>query len=199
MTAIIDYGLGNLFSLQNALVKLGFDSVITADPAMIESADRVFLPGVGSFPAAMEHLNRLNLTALLRAEAQKKPFMGICLGMQILYETGYEFGETAGLGLLPGSVRLMQPGAGFPVPHMGWNSLISAQQSDLFGDLSGRHVYFVHSFAADVSDNDLLRAQYGEVQIPALVSDSKTIFGCQFHPEKSGDVGLSILKKFCEM
>jgi glutamine amidotransferase len=199
MIAIIDYGLGNLFSLQNALSKLGYPSTITADPAAIESADRVFLPGVGSFPAAMEHLNQRKLTDLLRTEAKKKPFMGICLGMQILYETGYEFGETAGLGLLPGCVRLMQPGDGFPVPHMGWNNLISSQQSGLFPDLDGKYVYFVHSFAADVSGNDLYRAQYGAVQIPALVGDGKLLFGCQFHPEKSGDVGLSILKNFCEI
>jgi glutamine amidotransferase len=199
MIAIIDYGLGNLFSLQNALSKLGYASVITADPSAIESADKVFLPGVGSFPAAMEHLNQLNLTDFLRSEAKKKPFMGICLGMQILYETGFEFGETAGLGLLPGCVRLMQPGDNLPVPHMGWNNLISAQQSHLFADLGGKYVYFVHSFAADVSDNDLYRVRYGEAQIPALVGDGKTVFGCQFHPEKSGDVGLSILKKFCEM
>jgi glutamine amidotransferase len=159
----------------------------------------VFLPGVGAFPAAMEHLNRLNLTDLLRCEAKIKPFMGICLGMQILYETGYEFAETEGLGLLPGSVRLMQPGGELPVPHMGWNNLIPAKESAVFPSLGGQYVYFVHSFAADVSDNDLYRAQYGETAIPALVGDGNLLFGCQFHPEKSGDVGLSILKKFCEM
>lgn len=194
MIAIIDYGAGNLFSVQNALDFLGLSSVITKDPTEIRQANGLILPGVGAFPDAMRMLDSSGLTGIVREEAVKKPFLGICLGMQMLFEESTEFGLTKGLGLLPGRVDWIR--CPYKIPHMGWNSLQFAKKSPLLeGVEEGAYVYFVHSFQAYPGDGVLSAwCDYG-TQIPALVEQG-TVFGAQFHPEKSGDVGLMILKNF---
>ncbi len=195
MIAVIDYDAGNLFSVKNALDYLELPSVLTSDPAEIERADAVILPGVGAFGDAMDKLNRRGLTRLLREQAGKKPLLGICLGMQVLFEKGFEFGEHEGLGLLPGSVERMAPD-GLKIPHMGWNSLRFHNPSPLLAGVpEGSYVYFVHSFAARTDAENLCAvADYG-MEVPALVAKG-LVFGAQFHPEKSADVGLAILRNF---
>lgn len=195
MIAVIDYDAGNLFSVKNALDYLELPSVITSDPAEIERADAMILPGVGAFGDAMDKLNRRGLTRLLHEQAGKKPLLGICLGMQVLFEKGFEFGEHEGLGLLPGSVERMTPD-GLKIPHMGWNSLRYHNPSPLLAGVpEGGYVYFVHSFAARTgAENLCATADYG-MEVPALVARG-LVFGAQFHPEKSADVGLAILKNF---
>jgi glutamine amidotransferase len=198
MIAIIDYGAGNLFSLKNTLDFLGADSLITKDSFNLEKADGLILPGVGAFPDAMEKLAASGLIPSIRREAEKKPLLGICLGMQILFERGFEFRETQGLGLLPGSVRLMETG-GLKLPHIGWNSLHIRQPSPLTTSLKeGDYVYFVHSYAARCPDGVVLAdTDYGKT-VPALVGLGQ-VFGAQFHPEKSGSVGLGIIESFCRL
>ncbi len=195
MIAVIDYDAGNLFSVKNALDYLELPSVITSDPAEIERANAMILPGVGAFGDAMDKLNRRGLTRLLHEQAGKKPLLGICLGMQVLFEKGFEFGEHEGLGLLPGSVERMAPD-GLKIPHMGWNSLRFHNPSPLLAGVpEGGYVYFVHSFAARTgAENLCATADYG-MEVPALVARG-LVFGAQFHPEKSADVGLAILKNF---
>ena len=194
MITIIDYGAGNLFSVQNALNYLGLENRVSRDPADIRSASGLILPGVGAFPDAMRMLNAAGLTALIREEARRKPFLGICLGMQLLFETGYEFEETAGLGLLPGTVEKIE--TPFKIPHMGWNSLEFRRPCPLLeGVTEGESVYFVHSFQARTEPDCLYAVcDYG-AEIPALVGKG-TVFGAQFHPEKSGETGLTILRNF---
>lgn len=197
MITIIDYGAGNLFSVQNALNYLGLENQISQDPADIRSAEGLILPGVGAFPDAMRMLNASGLTDIIREEARKKPFLGICLGMQLLFETGYEFEETAGLGLLPGIVRKIE--TSYKIPHMGWNSLDFHRSCPLLeGVQEGESVYFVHSFQAQTKPECLYATcDYG-TEIPALVGEG-TVFGAQFHPEKSGKTGLTILRNFGRM
>ncbi len=194
MITIIDYGAGNLFSVQNALNYLGLENRISRDPAEIRSADGLILPGVGAFPDAMRMLNATGLTEIIREEARKKPFLGICLGMQLLFELGYEFEETIGLSLLPGVVHKIE--TEYKIPHMGWNSLDFHRPCPLLdGVAEGEFVYFVHSFQAQTKPECLYATcDYG-TEIPALVGEG-TIFGAQFHPEKSGETGLAILKNF---
>lgn len=194
MITIIDYGAGNLFSVQNALNYLGLENRVSRDPGEIRSADGLILPGVGAFPDAMRMLSASGLTDLIREEARKKPFLGICLGMQLLFEAGYEFEETAGLGLLPGTVQKIE--TPYKIPHMGWNSLTFHRPCPLLeGVREGESVYFVHSFQAKTQSECLYAScDYG-TEIPALVGEG-TVFGAQFHPEKSGEVGLTILKNF---
>ena len=196
MIAVIDYDAGNLFSVANALESLGLDYTFTADPAVIEKADGVILPGVGAFPDAMEKLSSRGLIPVLRKAAKEKPFLGICLGMQVLFEEGEEFTLTEGLGLLPGRVKAIEA-PGLKIPHMGWNELIFAKDCPLTAGLpENPYVYFVHSFcAAPQQENLVAYCQYGQ-DVPALVWDGKYCYGAQFHPEKSGDVGLAILKNF---
>ncbi|MDY4192468.1 MAG: imidazole glycerol phosphate synthase subunit HisH [Oscillospiraceae bacterium] len=198
MTAVIDYGAGNLFSVKNALDALEIPGRITSDPGEISAADRLILPGVGAFPDIMAMLERKGLTELLRREAEKKPFLGICLGMQVLFEEGEEFAVTRGLGLLPGRVEKICA-LGLKIPHMGWNELVFQNECPLLSGVpEGSSVYFVHSFRAAPREEHLAAwTQYGE-KIPALVFRGH-IFGAQFHPEKSGAVGLRILKNFCEL
>lgn len=198
MIAIIDYGAGNLFSVKNALDFLKIESAVTADAALLEQADALILPGVGAFPDAMAMLERSGLVPVIQALAVKKPLLGICLGMQLLFETGYEFGETKGLGLIPGKVIKID-GGGLKIPHMGWNSLEILNPCPLTAQTrEGDYVYFVHSFRADTDDAYIsCRAAYHE-KIPALVRRG-TIYGAQFHPEKSGAVGLAMLKQFAEV
>lgn len=195
MIAIIDYGAGNLFSVKNALDFLGFENKITNSAEDIVSADRLILPGVGAFPDAMRMLRESGLVGTIKEEARKKPLLGICLGMQMLFEKGYEFGETEGLGLIAGSVRLMRP-EGLPIPHIGWNSLEFNEKCPLLNRCAeGEYVYFVHSYAAECpSENVAAYCDYG-MRVPALVFEGN-VFGAQFHPEKSGETGLNILRCF---
>ena len=194
MITIIDYGAGNLFSVQNALNYLGLENRVSRDPGEIRSADGLILPGVGAFPDAMRMLNASGLTGLIREEARKKPFLGICLGMQLLFEAGYEFEETVGLGLLPGIVQKIE--TPYKIPHMGWNSLTFHRPCPLLeGIHEGESVYFVHSFQAKTQPECLYAFCDYRTEIPALVGEG-TVFGAQFHPEKSGEVGLTILKNF---
>lgn len=198
MIAIIDYGAGNLFSVQNALDYLGFENKITSDKQEIMAADRLILPGVGAFGDAMDKLNKSGLVDTIKTEAVKKPFLGICLGMQLLFEKSYEFGEFEGLGLIKGSVKLMSPEGGLAIPQMGWNALECNRKCVLLKDIEGQYVYFVHSYAADCSSDDVYAyVDYGG-KVPALVGNG-TVFGAQFHPEKSGETGLNILRNFAEL
>lgn len=199
MTVIIDYGAGNLFSVQNALNYLGAENMISRSSEDIIAADRLILPGVGAFPDAMKMLDEAGLTEVIKAEAGKKPLMGICLGMQMLFDKSYEFGETKGLGLIPGTVELMRPENDLVIPHIGWNALEKNVPCPLLDNTDeGEYVYFVHSFAAVTdSANTAAYCDYG-MKVPALVF-SGNVYGCQFHPEKSGKTGLAILKRFTEI
>lgn len=193
--AIVDYGAGNLFSVENALDFLQIPWIVTAAPQAIRDADGVILPGVGAFPDAMERLRSTGLEDTLREEAVKKPFLGICLGMQMLFETGFEFQQTRGLGLIPGTVEHLRTTT-LKIPHMGWNSLHIHHACPLTQRLrEGDYVYFVHSFCANTDEEYVsLSTQYGQM-VPALVNRG-TVYGAQFHPEKSGEVGLGILRCF---
>lgn len=196
MTAIIDYGAGNLFSVKNALDFLGIENKITNKAEDLRAADRLILPGVGAFPDAMRMLNESGLVGVIKQEAQKKPLLGICLGMQMLFEKSFEFAETEGLGLIKGSVKLMTP-KNLAVPHMGWNELELNNPCKLLEN-GGEYVYFVHSYAADCpNENVSAYCDYG-MKVPALVY-SGNVYGAQFHPEKSGEAGLAMLKKFAEI
>lgn len=194
MIAIIDYGAGNLFSVKNALEFIGEQSVITDDPAVMERADGLILPGVGAFPDAMRMLRAAGLPEVIRRLSGEKPLLGICLGMQLLFERGREFEETQGLGLIPGEVVPLR--TCLKVPHMGYNELEWGVPSPLLEGLREKAcVYFVHSFMAD-TDPQYVAAYCGYGgRVPALVQKG-CVFGAQFHPEKSGEVGLTILKNF---
>ena len=192
MIAVIDYGAGNLFSVCNALRYLGLPYVVTKDAEEIKEASGIILPGVGAFSDAMAKLNATGLVALLKEEAEKKPFLGVCLGLQMLFEEGHEFGVTKGLGLLPGVVRELQSD-GQKLPHIGWNTAHECPLTEGIADES--YFYYVHSFCAETDEQYIaLATTYGET-FPGMVWRDQ-IFGCQFHPEKSGDVGLQILKNF---
>ena len=196
MIAIIDYGAGNIFSVKNALDYLGFESRLVSDKDSIISADSVILPGVGAFPAAMKKLEGTGLIDTIKSEAQKKPFLGICLGMQLIFDKGYEFEECDGLGLINGSVRKMEE-TDLIIPHMGWNKLEKLNDCPLMNGVGdNEYVYFVHSYKAHCEDKNISAyCEYGG-RVPALVYDGKYVFGAQFHPEKSGETGLKILKNF---
>lgn len=199
MITIIDYGAGNLFSVQNALNFLGVENNISSKVEDIISADKLILPGVGAFPDAMKMLDEAGLTEVIKEQAKKKALMGICLGMQMLFDKSYEFGETEGLGLIPGTVELMHPAKDLVIPHIGWNSLEKNEPCKLLKSVNdGDYVYFVHSYAA-VTDSKNVAAycDYG-MKVPALVM-SGNVYGCQFHPEKSGKTGLGILKTFASL
>ncbi len=204
MIAIIDYGVGNLFSLCSSLKSIGAEAVVTPDPAVIRAADRIILPGVGAFADAAEKLRATGLDQVLLEEAANgKKIMGICLGMQMLFEESHEYGIHKGLGLIPGRVVPMAGyiPEGLKIPHIGWNPLILKGESKhplLKYVNEGDCVYFVHSyFAADCQESVIATAEYGK-ELTAAVAKSN-VMGCQFHPEKSGGVGLSILKAFCEL
>jgi glutamine amidotransferase len=196
MIAIIDYGAGNIFSVKNALDYLGFDNELVSDEKSIRDADAVILPGVGAFPAAMAMLENSGLINVIKEEAAKKPFLGICLGMQLIFEKGYEFEECDGLGLIKGSVRRMEA-PGLIIPHMGWNKLNVLNPCRLLDGLGDdEYVYFVHSYKAECDDSSISAyCEYGG-RVPALVHDGKYVYGAQFHPEKSGSTGLKILENF---
>ncbi len=202
MIRIIDYGVGNLFSLRSSLRAIGIDSDYTGDPAEIRKADKLILPGVGAFRDAREALRSTGLDRVVQEEAGKgKPLMGICLGMQMLFDRSYEYGEYEGLGLIPGEIVPMEgriPKA-LPIPHIGWNELALKQPSPLMKNTAnGDYVYFVHSYYAETpAEYVIATTDYGVEMTAAVQKDN--VYGCQFHPEKSSEVGLSILKAFCEL
>lgn len=202
MIAIVDYGVGNLFSLKSSLAAVGADTVVTSDRNKLRAADRIILPGVGAFGDAAEKLRAAGLDEFLIAEAgEGKPLLGICLGMQLLFERSFEYGEHRGLGLIPGEIRPIREVVpeNLKIPHIGWNALhFSRRRHPLFRDVrEGDCVYFVHSYAAFGCGESLLAtAEYGAELTAAAAC--KNVMGCQFHPEKSGPVGLSILRAFCE-
>ena len=202
MIAIIDYGVGNLFSVTSSFAAIGADVVLTADPTVIRAADRILLPGVGAYRDAAQKLRETGMGALVREQAADgKPVMGICLGMQLLFEKSYEFGEYEGLGLIQGAVRPIRDvaPADYKVPHVGWNNLHLTKPHPLLKYvLEGDCVYFVHSYyAANCADAVIATTDYGAPLTAAVAQGN--VCGCQFHPEKSGTVGLSVLKAFCEL
>ena len=199
MIAIIDYGAGNIKSLQFALERLNIPSQLTSNAAVIAKADAIILPGVGAFGESMKQLKALGLDETIKTEvAKNKPLLGICLGMQMLFETSSEIGQHDGLGLLKGSIDLIPDTV--KVPHMGWNTLQLQQDQPILKHVqTDDYVYFVHSYyAAGIDQNDLVADAAYEVSIPAVVQKDNVI-GIQFHPEKSGETGLQILKNFGEM
>ena len=210
MIAIIDYGVGNLFSLRSSFEFIGQEAVATRDASVIRAAERVILPGVGAFEDAAKKLAETGMRDVVLAEAASgKPLLGICLGMQMLFERSFEYGEHLGLGLISGDVAPIEPiiPRGYKIPHIGWNALhFSADKpkNELFKYISeGDHVYFVHSYAAmrtatqGVAADAIATTEYG-AELTAAVARGN-VFGTQFHPEKSGDVGLNILRAFCEV
>ena len=204
MIAIIDYGVGNLFSLGSSLAALGIDSVVTHDENIIRNADKIILPGVGAFRDASEKLSERGFDKLIKELAAKgKPIMGICLGMQLLFDESYEFGRYKGLGLIKGSVKPIADviPSDLKIPHIGWNALIFPEnkaKNEIFKYVNeGDCVYFVHSYyATDCEDAVIANTEYGAPLTAAVASGN--VYGCQFHPEKSGNVGLSIIKAFAE-
>lgn len=201
MIAIIDYGAGNIKSVEKALVKLGGEPVLTSDPDMVVKADKLILPGVGSFGTAMESLNKLALSDAIRTAVKRgTPLLGICLGLQLLFESSEESPGAKGLSLLPGKIVKIPSSEGLKIPHMGWNSLTVSKDSRLLGHLADEpYVYFVHSYYLKAGDEKIVSAtcDYG-VTIHAAV-ESENVFATQFHPEKSSETGLSILSKFLEI
>ncbi len=200
MVGIIDYGVGNLFSLQSSFKAIGQEAFVSSDAGELARADRLVLPGVGAFEDAAGKLRASGLDAFVRDQAAAgKPLMGICLGMQMLFEKSFEYGEHEGLGLLKGQVVPMAGKLDPPlkIPHMGWNAL-EVRQGRLLEDVDGQYVYFVHSFYAEGCEASLAAVTEYGIPITAAVEQGN-IFGCQFHPEKSGNVGLSILRKFCSL
>ncbi len=202
MIAIVDYGVGNLFSVRSSFARIGAEAVVTADKSVIQNADKIMLPGVGAFEDAAKKLRASGLDILLNEEVKKgKPLLGICLGMQLLFEKSFEYGEHEGLGILKGEVVPMQGyiDKDLKIPHIGWNALHMERDSRLLKYCKeGEHVYFVHSYYADkCPDSVIATTEYGKYMTAAVEQDN--VFGCQFHPEKSGEVGLKILRAFCEV
>lgn len=202
MIAIIDYGVGNLFSLKSSFAAIGQEAVVTSDPAVIASADRLILPGVGAFGDAAQKLRDTGMAEVVKEQAALgKPMMGICLGMQLLFDKSCEYGEHEGLGLIHGNIRPISEviERGLKIPHIGWNALNFKKPSKLFKYISeGDCVYFVHSYyAADCAESATATAEYS-AELTASVENGN-VYGCQFHPEKSGDAGLNILRAFCEI
>ena len=203
MIAIIDYGVGNLFSLASSFKAIGADVAVVSDPNTLKNYEKIVLPGVGAFGDAAKKLRDCGMADALKAEAAKgKPILGICLGMQLLLEKSYEYGEHEGLGLIGGEIRPISDviPADLKIPHIGWNALhLTKPDCPIFKYLKeGDHVYFVHSFyGANCEDSVIATSEYGAPLTAAVARGN--VFGCQFHPEKSGNVGLSILKAFCEV
>ena len=201
MIAIVDYGVGNLFSLKSSFAAVGAEAVVTADANVLRAADKLILPGVGAFGDAAQKLRDSGLADVVKEQAAAgKPLLGICLGMQLLFDKSFEYGEHEGLGLIKGNIRPIADviPADLKIPHIGWNALHFTRQNPLFRYIrEGDFVYFVHSFyAADCDDAVIATSEYGAPLTAAVANGN--VFGCQFHPEKSGDVGLNILRAFCE-
>ena len=205
MVAVVDYGVGNLFSLKSSLAAIGVQAEVTGDPEAIRAAEKLILPGVGAFGDAAALLRRDGLDQLIVQEAKAgKPLLGICLGMQLLLDYSTEYGRHRGLGLIPGAVRPIRPVVpeAYKVPHIGWNALSFPKDrpaSPLFRYIQeGDCVYFVHSYAGtDCREHTIATAEYGPALTAAVARDN--VYGVQFHPEKSGTVGLNILRAFCEL
>ena len=202
MVAIIDYGVGNLFSLRSSLKEIGAEAVVTSDEKVIAEADRIILPGVGAFEDAARKLRESGMAEVVKREAAAgKPMMGICLGMQLMFDVGYEYGVHEGLGLIKGSVRPIADviPEGYKIPHIGWNLLKFKRESPLFKYIKeDDYVYFVHSYyAAECDESVIAVTEYG-ADLTAAVANGN-VYGCQFHPEKSGEVGMKILKAFMEL
>ena len=201
MIAIIDYGVGNIFSLYHSFKRIGADVELTGDTDKIKQSEKIILPGVGAFRDAANILREMGLADLIKDEASKgKPILGICLGMQLLFDKSFEYGETKGLGLIEGCVRPISDRIpkGLKIPQIGWNSLSYPNKNALFEKTpEGSFVYFVHSYFADTPrENIIAETEYGAPLTAAVARGN--VYGVQFHPEKSGDVGLGILKAFCE-
>lgn len=199
MIVIIDYNVGNLKSVENAFLRIGLETIVSRDHEVIRQADGIVLPGVGTFPVAMDNLKKYDLIDILNERKNAGiPILGICLGMQILFEKGTEIKDTQGLGFLKGEVRLMEVDA--KIPHMGWNELIFHQNHPLLKNIKEKdYVYFVHSYMAYPTDDEFVAyCEYGGEKITAFVAKDN-VMGCQFHPEKSGAVGQKILLAFKEM
>lgn len=196
---VIDYDAGNTANVLRALETIGVEATLSANPTDVLVADGLILPGVGAYPAAMAELEKRGLVTAIKEAVQKgTPLLGICLGMQILTETGLEHGVSKGLGFIPGICREIPVSKGKPVPHMGWNDLHIKQQTALTANLEGQDVYFVHSYFTDVPTEYVdVVADYG-LEIPAMIHKDN-VYGAQFHPEKSGQVGLGILKEFVDL
>ncbi|MGN0812789.1 MAG: imidazole glycerol phosphate synthase subunit HisH [Candidatus Coproplasma sp.] len=197
MIAVIDYGVGNLFSLTHSLKKIGAENVVTNDFKIIKNADKLILPGVGAFGDAAEKLKKDGLDELIIEQCNEgKPLLGICLGMQLLFDKSFEYGEHKGLGLISGEVLpLKDYVTGLKIPHMGWNSLKIYDDNPLFNKTNqGDYVYFVHSFFAKCNEGLSATSDYG-IEVTAAVRKNN-VFGMQFHPEKSGEIGLKMLKQF---
>ncbi len=203
MVAVIDYGVGNLFSLSSSFRAIGAEVVVTSDPMVLKKADHIVLPGVGAFEDAARKLRESGLIPVILEEAKNgKPFLGICLGMQMLFDKSYEYGEHKGLGLISGDICPISDviPSNLKIPHIGWNALhFCGEPSPIFRYVKeGEHVYFVHSFyASKCVEHTVATAEYGATLTAAVMKGN--VFGCQFHPEKSGSVGLNILKAFCEV
>ena len=201
MIVVVDYGVGNLFSLISSLKAVNAQAIVSGDIAVIEKADKIILPGVGAFGDAVSKLKESGLFDVIIKRANAGvPLLGICLGMQLLFEKSYEFGEFNGLGLIKGQICPLKDDvtSNLKIPHIGWNQLNVIKKDAILKYVDkGEYVYFVHSFYAKPSDDTSSTTEYG-VKITASVSN-KNVFGCQFHPEKSGEVGLKILKAFCEL
>lgn len=202
MIAIVDYGVGNLFSLKSSFNAIGADVTVTSNADVIKNADKIILPGVGAFGDAAKKLEESGLGEVLKQQAKiGKPIMGICLGMQLLFDKSFEYGEHKGLGLIKGEIVPISNVVpqGFKIPHMGWNSLdFKIKDCPLFKYINeGDYVYFVHSyFGTNCEESTAATSHYGEPLTAVVMKDN--VFGCQFHPEKSGQVGLNILRAFCE-
>ena len=202
MIAILDYGVGNLFSLRSSLSCLGLESKLTADPGELRAADRIILPGVGAFGDAMDKLKDTGLVPLIREESQKKPLLGICLGMQLLFDESCEYGRHEGLGFVPGRIASLAEDLEdkrLKVPHIGWNALRIVRDDPLFKYVrDGEYVYYVHSFyGRDCAESTLATSEYG-LTVTGVVRRG-LVGGTQFHPEKSGDTGLRLLRAFGEL
>ena len=202
MIGIINYGLGNLFSLRSSFEAIGEDVIVTGDPKEMNACDRLILPGVGAFRDAANLLSKTGLDEVIKKEAASgKPILGICLGMQLLLDISYEYGEWKGLGLIPGAIRPIKEriGEDLLIPQIGWNALKLYHDHPLFDDTAeGDYVYFVHSYYADTSPEHVIATtEYGAELTAAVAKDN--VIGCQFHPEKSGPVGLKILRRFCAL
>lgn len=200
MLAIVDYGVGNLFSLRSSFACIGAQATVTSDAKEILRADKVVLPGVGAFGDAVRKLRESGLFDVVKSVAEEgKPLLGICLGMQLLFEKSYEFGTFDGIGLLKGNVTYLGDVVDLKIPHIGWNALDIKKESPLLRYVkNGDHVYFVHSYhATECGDSVVATTEYGYPVTACVQKDN--VFGCQFHPEKSGEVGLNILRAFCEV
>ncbi|MBO4265323.1 MAG: imidazole glycerol phosphate synthase subunit HisH [Clostridia bacterium] len=201
MTAIINYGVGNLFSLVSSLEKIGNDAIITSDISEIENADRIILPGVGAFEDAAKKLFESGLVPAVKKAAQNgMPILGICLGMQLLFDYSLEYGRHEGLSMIPGKILPIPTDKSLKIPHMGWNVLnFQNGKHPLFKYINDKdYVYFVHSFYAECDDKNIIaKTEYGKELTAAVAREN--VMGCQFHPEKSSECGLSILRAFCEM